>query len=235
MREQGVLTRRSAFSLREAQGEKIRALYVTYYQRWAASRVGVPPVWPTTPRWDGGSYKGRRYDSVWQKAAMFLQTQPVNIAGFIEYCVYYFSPRSRPYPTYLCSTRAVSAFNVRRQRLADYVESDARRELQAANQALGMRLGEFRDMAAEGHPVPDLSSQYRIVLEDVSTQLCPLFRYCMANSLGLHDLADRCLSSALLQYLPSSRVYDKVWQAVIPEILRRHESALLGDFGGVLA
>lgn len=68
----------------------------------------------------------------------------------------------------------------------------------------------------------------RYTLFDESVQLSNLFRYCLAVSENLHDVAGHYAEPAMAQYLLSPQEYDQVWKEYIPAAFRRRAITLTG-------
>lgn len=214
--------RRSRHSSVEDAGETIKALFCAYYELYAAARVGVSKHFHSSPYWDGGVYKGRKRKNIWLAAAQCISDAEVNPAEFIEYVTRWHAPIMAPCPTWLISDKVIKAFLSRKQQHDPYEEDNTKRELESSKTHMWMLLGDYRDRAARGLSIPDLGTQYRIILADPNAQLNVLFRYCWAASIGFKELEKELLQSAILHYLPRSAHYEKTWQVIIPERLREY-------------
>lgn len=69
--------------------------------------------------------------------------------------------------------------------------------------------------------------ELRFTLLSRSLDLSPLFRYCLAVSEQLHDVARRYSRRALEQYLLARTEYDSAWAGWIPEKLSRKADQII--------
>lgn len=196
--------------------QDIRTEYVRGRRAWESNK-GVVIVKPYIPgqRLDSPVYDSNDElltESLWVRAAKFLLG-----AGFDPLaCVNSmftdaFNSSRTPWPESLISPCSSRIFEI--------ATEESRRQLPAAFAFQQQLCRRTTCLIREDEELAGAALFSRVLLDDTNG-LSPLFRYCLARSVGLNVASDRFFKAALLQYLVHTDTYDKVWDNWVPQSLR---------------
>lgn len=215
--------RRSAVSILAEIAEAIKDRFVAEYRRKLTAHGGYDTNWKPGPTWNGGKVQrsGRTYSSVWERTAKWIIRHKIPIAEYIYFIVWDYKPRSMPLPGDLTSEKALLAFRKQRQGDPNTLREQHETAFSSQKAVLSLRLAYYAE--AREMDILQLTNEelQRAIIEDPYLELSALFRYCLAYSEDLHDLADRLFLPAVYQYTVESDHYDEVWKDWIPDEFRR--------------
>lgn len=160
-------------------------------------------------RWDGGVQSGGKISkSYWPKIAEFVREH--NINPFAAYEVLFDNNNifnSVPAPSFLNDLSLVN----------DYVAASDNAIITIKNQlASDTSVVTTRIIVEQSLDGADKTKSVTVVLTQPQLKISPLFKYCLAVSENLTELATKFKKSALLQYIMYTKEYDKAWEHVLP-------------------
>ena len=194
----------SEMDLLTLMSDHIRSVYIQC-RRFRPGQRGFT----VHPKWDGGKdSRGRQYKPIWPKIARFMFEHRLDVSACLllrfELATekqYPPNPDDVATPRYLEDYKAVSQETV----------ADLGFMLNAEKELCLVEISEANaSFSINGKPA------WIMVLGNDDLALSPLFRYCLASSEGLTDLVKKNEIEAILQYIVSTRGYDKAWAEWIP-------------------
>lgn len=197
--------------LLEEMTQRVREAYILERRRWELRVTGRPSDYRSSEKWDGGENPrtGKRTAGVWPKVAAFVLEHRLEPCAFIRSQFEDVVDRDRcPLPNQLYNQNALGRWKERST-------SDLRIVavyLDACKSNVQLQVMDTKET------MPEWSERevWAFVLTDGTTELDPLFRYCMAEKLGLVDVADTYEESAAAQYVRDEPNYDEIWGDLIP-------------------
>lgn len=197
---------------REAMPLYIRRIYILSYRvHQGSEEYGKQPM----PQWDGGEDQfGRRHNAIWPKIARRIVELGADPVAFVQAQFWAQKDGRPPAPTYLLSTEAATRYQKFQQ--------EAREEVRRSYDADLFSVKRFF-LPIMQRLNWDQARATRYALFNVTQVFATaLFRYCLATSEGLTDVAEYFHNTALLQYVFQREIYDAAWGDKIPAGLR-HE------------
>lgn len=207
--------RRSHHAITEMLASHVRDMYIMERRAWTEARTGITDEYMPGPFWDGGKKQrdGTMTKPVWPGIALFLIENDIgNYATFVHA---QFAARNRkghpPTPLQLKGNVAIQNWKKYAHGPEEHIKMIQRafeRQKQVAR----------ANIARETQNTPNLSRVeiQEYVLLSETLELTALFRYCLAISEKLVDVARRYHQAALVQYVLDRRSYDQIWQDWIP-------------------
>lgn len=187
----------------------IRGRYIEF-RRTRPGDAGYEPH----PKWDGGTdTRGSRHQPIWPKIAEFMFEHRLNVSACLA-LRFELSDHSKmaPMPNTLMSQRHLPDF----RRVSEVSDPELRYSLRAEKSLCRVEMFEAaEEFDMNGKPV------WRYVIGNDELGFSPLFRFCLAYSEDLDDLADSYKLEAILQYVVAMDNYDKAWGNWIPDAFRR--------------
>jgi hypothetical protein len=194
-------------------------------RRWLKQRRGVRSDYGDSrlTRYDGGTdAQGRTYRPVWDRLAEFAAGAGIDLADYLADAFDSSGPHA-PTPWQLCSEHVLAAYRGRLDRDGpsdtDYAIAAQYAELRGRVAALG-----------EHCRVRGLDQLWavEVTLRDLTNQLTPLFRYCVACDAGLDDVAEAAFDAALAECRRLSPRSLATWGPHMPARLRRAAGVEVG-------
>ena len=163
-------------------------------------------------RWDGGEdVKNEKvYEPIWPKIANFMIKHGLSP----EHCIHIRFQQvmdvssKPPYPNQIANMQYLEAYQTGYlEKLADSLQGMLQYEKTCCKTFISLA---EEETPKRGKPL------WRFVLVDESIPLSPLFRYCLARSEDIADVAENYEIPAMSQFMTAYDEYDKVWGAWIP-------------------
>lgn len=206
-------------TIEEDQSQRIRSIYCDQRRMWEQRHLGSSDFGGRhMARWDGGrDAHGRVHQPVWPRLAAFIRKNNLPPA---EYIAFLFSLR-KVHP--LLPDQMMSAASLQQYQERQVSPSNSAENLDAAlkMQILKARAELVHRMRNDGVRKKLGWSQKDIltsVLTDDSLPLSALFRYCLAVSERLPDVAARLRGAAEGQYMRNPDAYDRAWRRWLPSM-----------------
>lgn len=214
---------RSSHSVIEDLSGMIKTVYIEAYRR-RESAIKGRSNWSPGDWWNGGTVRGIKRPNIWDRAARFVLQNRLPVLPFVSFAVFECSTRALPRPTHLVSKSVLASF---RQSERDIKQSRESIVVAFAGQrhALSLALDWYDDAKELGIPFTEEEIKRQVLL-DTGVQMSALFRYCLAESEGLGDLASDLFTAAVLQYMSAPKVYAGVWGEWIPTRFREEAQQL---------
>lgn len=124
------------------------------------------------------------------------------------------------HPNSLASAKYLKLYNESCRTLLDEIEAEY------DSQRLTCR--DYLLTTAYAYGFPTKTQALRYTLFNDAVQLSNLFRYCLAHSERLHDVAEHYEEAAMAQYLLAPREYDQAWKDCLPEGFRQRAINMTG-------
>ena len=193
---------------------RIREIYVRERRLFEQRISGRPSHFHSGPQWDGGRGKsGRTYKPVWPRIARFLLEHRFDPEVFVRRQFQLHSGEYVIKPNQLYGEVALDRY----YEMARVSRDEIVAALRGQQNALVRAVRQFQDMAMlEGEEFPPSTIRASVLLEE-SAPLSALYRYCMARSEGLKEIARVYRAAAVMQYMRDAALYDEIWGAKIPE------------------
>jgi hypothetical protein len=193
----------------------VRTYYIMEHRRHVELRQGGGPCTygcRPIPRWDGGvDSDGRVYDKpVWFEIVRYALNNEISPITLVQGTFREWKSPKPPYPNQFANPLAL-------QRA---------RMLAAPPAVLGanLKMEDHRFKAAatvhQCYNGMDVEAAARRALHDPTTDLSPLYRYCVGKLGGAEDVAERFEREAFRMYVFERNAYDAVWGDRIPPELR---------------
>lgn len=170
-----------------------------------------PPI-----EWDGGrDVRGREVLPIWPSIAKYVLRHTLDPDACWNYLfsksqnVY----RAPPLPAMLLKHDKLETFKVACRQVADSMPADFESQKRQCRTEL--------ILLQYDHGMSEKDSLL-VVLLDSDILITPLFKYCLACSEQLHNVAIRYAPHALMQYIFFSDDYDRVWADWIPKKFREN-------------
>lgn len=194
---------------------QVREVYCQCRNRWHLEHERKATAWGSKPipRYDGGEDgNGRTYANVWRQVAQFVLLHGLDPRRFVR--AQFAIRDSKPVePTHLTGPRALDVYDAEAERS----RGDIARLFDFQRQQVLLEFNKLKPCRSRyGWADADV---YRAVLGNALVSLSALFRFCLAESLGLTDLVDRFAEDAIVQYMADRAEYDEVWGRWVPEFL----------------
>jgi hypothetical protein len=190
----------------------IRSAYVLAVRRFSTRQTGIASQYgaKSIPQWDGGTDAyGRVHKApVWAKIAAFSFDNGIDPLRLIDVVFAGWNKPVAPYPTFLMTTEALSAYGKIEQ-----IDRDAAAVFKAQTMEFTDRVDFLVD---QGTP---MAIAVRKVLLNRQHALSALFRYVAALQVGLPEVALVFRDEAIQRYLFNRAAIDKAWGDMIPAIL----------------
>ena len=198
---------------------RIREVYVRERRLFEQRISGRPSHFRSGPQWDGGRGRsGRTYVAVWPKIARFVLKNRLEPDAFVRRQFQLHSGSFVIKPNQLYNGAALDRY----REVAKVSRQEIAASLRSQQNALVRAVRQFQDMAEiEGEIFP-LSTIRASVLLDAEAPFTALFRYCMARSEKLNDIARVFRAAAVVQYVRDAAIYNEIWGARIPEKFKRY-------------
>ncbi len=214
---------RSTHSVIEDLSGMIKTVYTEAYRR-RESAIKGRSNWTPGDWWNGGVVRGVKRPNIWDRAARFVLQHRLSVLPFVSFAVFEFSKRALPRPTHLVSKPVLESFrqseqDIKQSRESIVVAFDGQRH------ALALALDWYDDAKELGIPFTDEEIKRQVLL-DTGVQMSALFRYCLAESEGLTDLASDLFTAAVLQFMSAPKAYAGVWGEWIPVRFREEAQQL---------
>jgi len=207
-------------SLQAQLAARLRAAYIRERRRWIRAVTGKDSKYgsKSMPRWDGGrDDDGACHKSVWLDIARhLLDMKCLSPERFVQA---QFVEKQPPMPPMLKSEAAWKRFT-------DF-NGDATARLKSEFKAECIAFELAQQEATTWFPEYDKKDVWRFVLRDTQSQLSALFRFCVALSEHLGDIAEQFQELALLDYLQDPQGYEQVWGTKIPDSLKEDAKDIL--------
>lgn len=182
-----------------------RLAYMVARRRRAAS---TGASFSMSDRWDGGVRGGKATKSYWPSVSKFVREH--NINPFAAYEVLFANKKlfeQAPPPAFLNDLSLVN----------DYVSASDNALITIKNQlASDTSVVTTRIIVEQSLDGADKTKSVLVVLTQPQLKISPLFKYCLAVSEDLDQLAAKFKKSAMLQYVMYTKEYDKAWEHVLP-------------------
>jgi hypothetical protein len=196
----------------EPDGEpaRLRRAWVAAVRRMHERNSGRPSGYKSQPRWDGGTDSaGRFYQPVWPRLVSAALAAGVDPAELVDTLFETWPSDTAPLPTMLVSPDNLRAHQRRQTKRRAFVQAAAPAEEAAWRSAVW----------AVSQTQPDPEAVTRFVLNDLSVQVSPAFRYAMARAAGMTDLAARWRDQAVCQVARDLAYYKEFWNKLLPRDL----------------
>lgn len=190
----------------------IRSVYIQERRRREQSVTGLESRYNSHVMWDGGTHRGKEYQSVWEKAAKFVLANKYDPVLLVE-AQFRGSAKNCPEPSQICSPLAIDRMLVYSEAHRNEMPSYLAHQKNVCHTALRSFFGST-----------DLSQEKIVaaVLVDRTLDMSALFRYCFAVHANVPHIADRFRDQAVMQYVRYPDDYDAIWKEMIPEGFREH-------------
>lgn len=195
--------------------EDFCAAYRAYESRhtYMESTYGLYPM----ATWDGGADRwGKRHKSAWERIASFVLKHRMDHKVLIRE-VFECKLGETLTPNILTSEEALRLYAAAPGRIRE-----ACRARYEANKA---QLRKEVYVHQRIHPGSTEREAIEAVLLSATAELSPLFRYCLANSVGDLDTMARFRERAFWQYMRAVEAHDEFMGNVIPEDMRQEAYA----------
>lgn len=224
--------RRAQQSVLAELASRVREAYIEERRLWEC-RKGLrgdagesSPPWTPGRYWDGGKIRltGKVMKPYWPRVVRFLLEHKVT--DFRAYIAAQFSARSTmgpvPTPQYLVGDKALRVWKKHR-------EAHAASALKLGHSLSCQKQVLARALLARHEELPHLSPERvrRGVLLDTDLPLTALFRYCLAISEGLDEIARVYELAAETEFLADRESYCSAWKDWIPEALKENAGQVL--------
>jgi hypothetical protein len=194
----------------------VRTYYIMEHRRHVESRQGGGPCTygcKPIPRWDGGTdADGKVYERpVWFDIVRYALSNAISPILLIRGTFREWQSPKPPYPN-----QFVNPLALRRARML--AESPS-----LFGDNLKMEDHRFKAAATihQRYNGMDVDAAARRALHDPTTDLSPLYRYCVARLGGADDVAERFEQEAFRMYVFDREAYDAAWGDRIPQELRK--------------
>lgn len=182
-----------------------------------------PYVYKPGPRWDGGRNEdGVEYEAIWPKIAAFMIEHELEPIECIRKRFALAKGSNPPWPTQIAVVSYLDTYKGLTEVLA---EEDVQIAFELDKKYCLTAYGSQRYNVGDKTP----QTVWTAILLDMSLDVTPLMRYCLAKELGLDKVVKMLEDRALLQYMKSPSTYDKVWGKHIPPELASASSAILSS------
>jgi len=197
----------------------IRAMWITARHDFE-SRTGHVTHWGSghMPKWDGGvTSSGQKCKPIWPKIAAFCLKHDLEPDVLIDSIFRFRKGGIAPNPNVACGQYALNCYS-------QYMSPEAE-QARVSTMSVDFEAQKTRAMTAIdslkfrfNYPT---ETTWKLVLYDEKQPLSFLFRYCLARSENLDDVAKEFHERALAQYATSPKDYDRIWGDWIPEELKQ--------------
>jgi len=193
----------------------VRQAYIAARRAWEQRFTAKESSYLPGPMWDGGELHGRRYQPVWPKVVTYLMQRHFD-GSIEEYMDVQFrqSGLTRPpAPNQVFNDGAWQSY-LKRPIIPDL----RRREFKTQGSKAAVEVAMLEDL--DGYDKEQAT--LRVVL-NADLQLSPLFRYCLASSVGTpagDELAQKLFGQALKQFQSDVAGYQEHWASMLPARLK---------------
>ena len=201
--------------------DQIRELYTKAYRLFRELR-GVKCTYGdrVIPQWDGGvDAYGRRHKAIWPKIADVSCRGNVDPHELVRSVFARHTGVNPPTPNMMLSAAVIeearTAMTLRREEIRSVLPEHVK-TFEAAMYTLQVVLG-----------IPPSLKAAAAVLGDPTVTLPPIFRYCMAEKLGIRTVQDQYEDAALFELVFMFKEYKAAWGDFIPKGLLAKARGLL--------
>jgi hypothetical protein len=201
---------------RAKQGQIVRAMYTARCERFVRMVQFKHVDWQKRrPRWDGGKYRGKKYECIWPEIADFIRSCQLPYFEFIRQ-KFSMCSRTPPPPDALLS-------DIGNEQLRDEIDeyrSQYRWQLEnqkIAHAAICHGLGVFSRKPGD-----------ELMLWDETDQRSHLFVYSLAVAEEKQQEMEMYRLEAITQYLECPTAYDSAWESILPAGMYREAMTAYG-------
>jgi hypothetical protein len=204
--------------------DAVRTYYILEHRRHVESRQGGGPCTygcRPLPRWDGGTdADGRSYGKpVWFEIVRYALAHAISPILLVRGTFRAWNSPTPPRPN-----QFTNALSLQRARLL--AEQPA---VLGANLKMEDHRFKAATMIHQVYDKMDVEAAARRALHDPTTDLSPLYRYCVGTLGGADDVADRFRQQAFQIYVFDRDAYDAAWADRIPRELREAADHFYGE------
>lgn len=208
---------KSQYSIDEEMQKQIRSFLIYSMRRREASTRGHSS-WTPHPKYDGGVVNGRKYQSLWKKAATLFRKHQLPIAEYIDYVVFAMW-KTLPHANMILSSKAVTAFNNWRAENSHLLLEQIRVS-HAQDQAAVQTHIDWFEVSNSIEEVEEKFTReemFKDAVLDELNELSALYRFCLAAEHDFRDLRVAYFPRAVIQYMPMANYYDIVYGKMLPD------------------
>jgi len=201
--------------LLEDMARRCREAYIACRRERDLLHSGKTSYTKPAAKWDGGEdTSGAVHQPYWPKMAKFMIKHGLTPEHCIRvrFALCRDMSKDPPYPNQIANPTYLEEYKADQvKKISEWIEGAFSYE--KAYCASSITLME-EELGRKGKPV------WRSVLLDESIPLSALFRYCLARSESIDDVAEEYEIPAMTQYIVARKEYDQVWGNWIPEDFR---------------